>query len=254
VPVSGGPAALLFEHPEIRATRPAWSRATGRIAFTGIRDGGAELWLIDEDGRNLTHIPIGDPPGRRLYYPSWYPDGTAIAVTDYEKRQVLRVDLSRQFVEPLTDPNAVWAGMCSVSPDSEAGNPLAFAGQRPGPRYNSRSNRIWIQFTDRSAYELDGEQGRNPAWSPSGDRIALASTRKRPAPNYMIHPRMLPAGKTAIFLQRSRSRDDTPGPAVAVTPFDYQAAHAKWSPDGSKLVCTAYAVEGGERGVAITGT
>ena len=56
MPAAGGKPTMLFEHPDLRATRPDWSRATGRIAFTGIRGGEAGLWLIDENGGDLSHI------------------------------------------------------------------------------------------------------------------------------------------------------------------------------------------------------
>lgn len=251
VPLSGGEVSLVFEHPEINATRPAWCWTSGRIAFTGIRNGGAGLWLIEEDGTHLTHIPVGDPPSDRIYYPSWYPDGRSIAVTDYGKRQVLRVDVGSGAVEPLTDPNVVWAGMSSVSPGSRSGNPLAFAGQEPGGRYQSGENRIWIQRSGREPYELDGSQGRNPAWSPDGGHVAFASMRARPAPTFMMHERMLPAGVTSVFVERVRDPDEPPATAVGLSPFDHSAVQPKWSPDGRRLVCTAYAVDGNERGVAI---
>ena len=49
---------------------------TGRIAFTSLRDGNAEICIMDADGRNqenLTNNPAYDG------HPDWSPDGTKIA-------------------------------------------------------------------------------------------------------------------------------------------------------------------------------
>ena len=251
VPARGGFPTLLFEDPEIRATRPDWSWTTNRIAFTGIAVGGAALFTIDENGDGLTHIPVGDPARTAVFYPSWYPDGDCVAVTDYTARQVLRVSIDGSVVEPLTNPSRVWAGMASVSPDSRAGNPLAFAGQKPGRSYDSANNVIWIQHPGEQARPLDGEHGRTPSWSPSGERLAFTSDRGRPAPSFVLHRRELPPGSGAIFVQPFEAPDSPSGSPIAISPFDWVAVHAKWSPDGRTVVCMAQSLDTGERGLAV---
>jgi Tol biopolymer transport system component len=252
VPVEGGDPAPFFAQPGLAATRPDWCPRTGRIAFTGIRDRQAELWLIDADGKNPTPVPIGSPPRTRLYYPSWYPDGRSVAVTDYAARRVLRVDLASGDATPLTDPAAVWAGMGAASPDSEAGNPLAFAGQLPGGLYHPSRNRIWIQGADRAPRLLDGAPGRTPAWSPRGERLAFGSDRRRPVPTFTLHRRTVSGAAGAIFVQRL-GPDTLPlgPPPDAVTPFDHGASHPKWSPDGKRLACMLHSLETGRRGIAV---
>src|SRR5688572_16287540 len=44
---SGGSPELLFEDPDLKATRPDVCPTNGKIAFTGVRAGRAELWLMD---------------------------------------------------------------------------------------------------------------------------------------------------------------------------------------------------------------
>jgi Tol biopolymer transport system component len=249
--VDEGEPELLFERAELGATRPDWNWATGRIVLTGIRRERAELWVLDADGRNLTHVPVGDPPRTRLFYPSWYPEGNAVAVTDYETHEILRIDIATGEVEPLTDPAQVWAGMCSVSPDSRGGNPIAFAGQRPGDSYGVRHNRIWMLRPGSRPIPLDPEHGRTPAWSPAGNVLAFSSVRRRPAPSFTLHPRRLPGGISAIYLHQEWGGSDPGGSTAAVSPFDVSTIHAKWSPDGSALVCMASDVAGPRRGLAL---
>jgi Tol biopolymer transport system component len=251
VPVEGGNAVPFFSDPGLAATRPDWCRRTGRVAITGIRSGRAELWLLDADGGNPTLVPVGSPPRTRLFYPSWYPDGRSVAVTDYAGHQVLRVDVRTGEATPLTDPALVWAGMAAVSPEPPASPPLAFAGQPPGGAFDQNRNRIWIQAGGGAARPLDRAPGRMPAWSPGGERLAFASSRRRPAPAFTLHRRSVPASQGSVFVQ-PMARDGRPlGPAEAVTPFDHGAAHAKWSPDGRRLVCMLHGLETGRRGIAV---
>lgn len=245
----GRDAAPFFEDPVLGATRPDRCPVTGRIAFTGIRDGRAELWLLDADGRHPTHIPVGNPPRTRLFYPSWYPSGNAIAVTDYATREILRVDVASGRAERLTDPAVVWAGMCSVSPDDSRGNPVAFAGQPPGGRYDAQDNGIWIRYSGAPPVPLGTEQGRTPSWSPSGTVLAFASQRARRAPSFTLHPRTLPGGTSGVFLLHVPDRDA--GGATLVGPYDVSTIHPKWSPDGAALVCMAEDVGGPRRGLAV---
>ncbi len=249
--VDGGEPELLFERAGLGATRPDWNWVTGRIAFSGIRDGQAELWLLDADGRSLTHVPVGDPSRTRLFYPSWYPAGDAVVVTDYATHVLLRVDVATGDAETLTEPGRIWAGMCSVSPDPDRGFPIAFAGQRPGERYDVRNNVLWILNPGARPVPFDSAHGRTPAWSPSGEYLAFSASRRRPAPTFTLHPRTLPPGAGSIFVQRAPSAGRSPEAAVGVAPFDVSVLHPKWSPDGLSLVCMAADMDGPRRGLAL---
>ena len=251
VPESGGVPERFFYDPRLHATRPDWSWSTGQVAFTGVRDSSSTLWILNQDGGDLTSVPVGQPTLQQVHYPSWYPDGRAIALTDYGGRQVVRVQLGEPTTRPLTDPRVIWAGMCSVSPDSRSGNPIAFAGQRPSDRYDAGENEIWVQ--DRTGLKpLDGRQGRMPAWSPTGRLAFVSHERRRPMPTFTLYPRSVPAQQSTVYVADAVGRDGQT-PAFAASPFGFGVGHAKWSPDGTKLVCMAWSLRTARRGIAIIG-
>lgn len=253
VPAAGGQPALLFEDAELAATRPDWCAATGRIAFTGVRrDRSTELWLLDPDGRNPLRVPVAAPPGTRLLYPAWYPDGSAVAITGYPTRQVFRVAVPGGEVQQLTDPARIWAGMCSVSPLASTGHALAFAGQVPAPggRYDSSINQVWVQGRDGVPVLLEGEQARTPSWSPRGDRIAFGSTRPRPF-RFTLRLSLYRGGRMTVYVRPVGADLRPTGPAVPVTPWELSALHPRWSPDGTRLTCMLEALPGGRRGIGV---
>lgn len=251
IPASGGRPELLFEDGEIRATRPDWHWPSGRIAFSGVREGRGGVWTLARDGTDLRAVHRGDPPLDQLFYPSWYPGGDAIAVTDYRTQQVLRIDVATGGVEPLTDPGTLLAGMCSVAPDPDAEVGLALAGQRPGDGFAQSQNTIWLRGSGGAVRELDGLHGRMPAWSPDGRFLAFMSNRPRSQPAPTLHHRGVSDGVAAIFITEIGPDGVPVGSTQGVTPFDQATLHAKWFPDGRSLACVAHDPRSERSGIAV---
>ena len=251
VPLEGGPPSLLFRDPTVRATRPDWSPVTNRIAFTGITDRGATLWILSPETGESTEITLPHPYRDSLHYPSWYPDGERLALTHYHSHTLLEVWPERGEARPLTDPNRIWAGMGSVAPDRNGPPRIAFAGQRPGRAYSVARNRIWIRSPSGRLRALDSGHGRTPWWSPTGDRIALSAVRTDVHPAPVIRPRRLAAAGIRIHVQRMSPGGQPVGKPRAVSPPDHAAIHPKWHPSERLLVCTMDSLVTGHRGVAL---
>lgn len=251
VPTAGGAPSLLFSDPNVRATRPDWSGTTNRIAFTGVTDRGATLWLLDPENGRMRQIPLGEPYRDELHYPTWYPDGERIALTDYRSRTLLEVWPDRQRVRPLTRPDRIWAGMASVAPDQGTMPRIAFAGQRPNVSYSTSNNRIWIRSPDGTLHLLDPQHGRTPSWSPLGDRLAFSSIRPRAHPAPVMWRRMLPQAAVGIYVRRVGLNGRALGAPRLISPPDHAAIHPKWHPSGRMLVCTMHSLVSGRRGVVL---
>lgn len=236
VPTAGGPAQQFFDDPDLSATRPDWSWTNGLIAFAGIHQGVGFLFLLNSVGGGLTHVPVGTPPLTQLSYPAWYPDGRHVSATNYANNQALKIHVPTGDYVPLTNPQAILAGMTGVCLRTAIGNPIALAAERPGAGpYDQDLNQIWLQWPNGELYMLDGEQGRAPWWSPSGNYIVFESNRDA-----------FPAkGPYRIFIEPAQG-----GHWAPLTPQGLPVQHAKFSPDG-RLVVFAANLQGGGAGIAL---
>lgn len=124
------------------ACQPSWSPDGGRLVFVSPCKGpyvlgqdppkNTNLFIINADGSNLTALP--SVPGGD-FEPAWSPDGTRIAFTSLRggSMQVYILTLADQSTQPLSAPSL----------------------------FGSDS----------------GTEARQPAWSPSGEQIALTVRR-----------------------------------------------------------------------------
>lgn len=235
VPAAGGQPRPFGALPlPVAATRGNWSRQSNRIAFTGIANNHNQVWLIDADGSNAAAVTAAGLSDQ-AFYPSWYPDGNALAVMDAQDLVIKRIDLTGGVAIPVSRHDQVMTGMPSVSPD---GKWIAFAGQENhGQPYDQTKNSIWLVDPTGVAHPLESTpaQGRAPSWSPDGQRLAFESNRDS----------LL--GQYAIYLI---NKDGTG--LLQVTDSSLNADHPVWSPDGRQLAFSARSswVQKG-RGIAI---
>jgi len=231
----GTPHRLEGDGMPISATRANWSAEKNLIAFTGeSNDRQASVWLVNADGTNAHPLHVDGLSGQ-VFYPSWYPDGTSLAVMDAHDQMLKRVDLQHGSATALTSTMQVLTGMPAVSPD---GKQIAFAGQRNiGRPYDQSKNQIWLleDHGQLHALEESPAQGRAPSWSPDGAWLAFESNR---------------GGTDTLYAAFIVKRDGTG--LRRVSDYELGANHPVWSPDGQSLVVAARFLKGSARtGIAI---
>lgn len=194
--------------------QPKWSPDGEQIAFTTYRDGKAQIYKMDVDGKQivrLTHNSADDST------PAWSPDGNKIAFTSKrdgnDEIYVMNADGSNQTNisnHAANDTRPAW------SPD---GRRILFTSDRDAREGVAGNFEIYVmdsgggspvRLTDNPALDSD------PAWSPDGRKIAFTSNRDG---NFEVYA-MNPDGGEQVNLSRNPAFDGKPA----------------WSPSGDALI------------------
>ena len=191
--------------------------------------GGAEnICLMNIDGSYQRNISGVDDI--RDFDPTWSPDGTKIAFAsqrDVDGRSEIYVmnkngtNITRlTFDEPSDDWRAMW------SPD---GSQIVWEK----PFYPGHATYIWVMDADGSnANQITA--GKDPSWSPNGDRIAFMSSQGEDVALWVINP------------------DGTNPVKLYDNPYQHPNANLhspRWSSNGSKIVFRGKILGWGDSGI-----
>jgi len=167
VSLPSGSQINLTNNPANDGT-PAWSPDGAKIAFYSDRDGTPDLYVMNANGSNVTHITTGVG---RASWPSWSPDGTRLAfncaLTPTAQSDICAINVDgtgfvRLTDDPADDSFPAW------SPD---GSKIMFSTARFGDPelvvMSASGGPITRLSPGMLAYIAD--------WSPDGQRIAFDS-------------------------------------------------------------------------------
>ena len=224
---------IYFTNPNLNLTQhaasdwdPAWSPDGRRIAFMSDRDGNTGIYVMDDDGTNLTKLTQHDASD---WDPAWSPDGRRIAFrSDRDGNYGIYVmDDDGTNLTKLTQ-HEVWAGWSRAPAWSPDGRRIAFAG--------SRDDNIDIYVVDDDGTNLTkltdltkitrSEDSHRPlswwpsrlAWSPDGRRIAFVLQDRYGVSN------------TEIYVM-----DDDGTNLTKLIQQDASDWNPAWSPDGRRI-------------------
>src|SRR5512143_1702715 len=148
---------------------PTWSPDGRHIAFTSVRDGNADIWVLDlvtHTQVRLTNHPAADDA------PAWSPDGQLLAFTSTRSgnRDIYLMRADGRGLRRLTAGSAV-DGRPTWSPD---GRQLAVQAVR-GDNYDV--DVIDVLSGERRQVAASPTYDGEFAWSPDGTRLAFVSSR-----------------------------------------------------------------------------
>ena len=127
---------------------PAWSPDGGRIAFTSVRDGNKQIYVLDVNSLAITRLTSVNADIESSQ-PAWSPDGNLIA---YTVRRVgtyqvwAMTDIGQENVQLARSGQALWDYLPVWSPD---GKNIFFNQRRPDP------TRPWLMRVNYEDLTLD---------------------------------------------------------------------------------------------------
>lgn len=179
----------------------------GQIAFYSLRNGRADIYVVNADGSDPRRLTDGSAGGK---CPAFSPDGGTIAFQrgdgGNEDIYLMNADgtgVRRLTESPANERHAAW------SPD---GSRIAFQSDRDGNRdiyIMAADGSDWLRVTDDPARDMW------PSWSPDGGQIAFNSYRD---------------GNWEIYIINADGTDER-----RVTSSERWELFPAWSPDGERI-------------------
>ncbi len=201
----GAALVNLTSSPDMDERDPDWCRSGDFIAYAA----GGDIWTLDPEGG--APVNVTNTSGREEADPSCSPDGLEIAFrvapnADDSHIEVIAVASGETRV--LTDDDALDEYGPSWSP---TGTRIAYAARALAVGGSESVDLYMVNSDGTAPHKVTDAQGdilcRNPAWSPTAERLAFRGTRSGDTYSdiYTIHPN----GSGLIRFQSSATTSET---------------------------------------------
>jgi len=229
----------LTNSPLVNDFDAVWSPDGTKIAFTTNRDGNNEIYIMNADGSsplNISNDPASDTT------PAWSPDGLKLLfISDRDgNNEVFSMDANGSNVaqvtttaSPVTHKNPTW------KPDASR---IAYTSNKDTVPADGRFDEIYLANPDgtsevRLTVTPNGVTNpyysRLPGWSPDGSKIVFFSRRTN-------------TNKDVIYTLLDNGTVEPSQTPVALSDYPSRASsHARYSPDGTRIVFNSCRIAGG---------
>lgn len=222
---------ILGVNAATRTSTPTWEKVflplvlrrniSTKIAFVSLRDGNAEIYVMDADGSDQTRLTYNSEQDQ---FPAWGPNKAQTAFVCHRNTnpEICLMDADGANQIRLTNrPGQNWFPVWSPN-----GTQIAFIGNNLIPGGWASHYNIYVMDADGSNLtQLTSEQGADyyPSWSPDGTRIAFESEADRDVAYTDLYI-MEADGSNPIHLTRAPPWVDSP----------------TWSPSGQQVAFSSY--------------
>ncbi len=217
----------------------AWSPDGTKIAFTTNRDGNNEIYIMNADGTSPVNIsnnaasdttPAWSPNGLKLLFISNRDGNNEVFVMNADGTGVTQITSTTGTV---THKNPAW------KPDASR---IAYTSNKDTVPADGRFDEIYLANPDgtnevRLTVTPNGVTNpyysRLPGWSPDGSKIVFFSRRTN-------------TNKDVIYTLLDNGIVEPSQTPVALSDFPSRASsHARYSPDGTRIVFNSCRIAGG---------